>query len=77
MYDSTQSVADILKQGVGNSTLPCAKLRAIVDAAREISELHVQEHNGNDLTGGADDFLPVFIFCVVQANLERPCALCT
>lgn len=71
-----QSVAGILRQGVGNNTLPCAKLRAIVDAAREISELHIQEHNGKDLSGGADDFLPVFIFCVVQANLERPCALC-
>jgi len=25
---------------------------------------------------GADDFLPIFIFCVVQAEMERPCALC-
>ena len=69
-------MASILRHGVGNSTLPCTKLRAIVNAAREISQLHVQEHHGDDLTGGADDFLPVFIFCVVQANLERPCALC-
>jgi hypothetical protein len=25
---------------------------------------------------GADDFLPIFIYCVVQADMERPCALC-
>ena len=25
---------------------------------------------------GADDFLPIFIFCFVQANIERPSALC-
>jgi hypothetical protein len=97
-----QSVANILKQGVGMSTLPCAKLRAIVDAAREISKLYNQEHNhaakqrherippGDDRTAsddkkeeeaaeehlGADDFLPIFIFCVVRAEMERPCALC-
>ena len=97
-----QSVANILKQGVGMSTLPCAKLRAIVDAAREISKLYNQEHSqsgkqrresmprDDDGTAsddkkeeetaqehlGADDFLPIFIFCVVRAEMERPCALC-
>mmetsp|Transcript_820 Transcript_820/g.1568 ORF Transcript_820/g.1568 Transcript_820/m.1568 type:complete len:649 (+) Transcript_820:86-2032(+) len=70
-----ESVAFILRSGVGNSTLPCIKLQAIVDAAREVSRLHAEEHGGKDLVG-ADDFLPVFIFCVVKANLERPCALC-
>lgn len=57
------------------STLPCAKLRAIVDAAREISLLHHQEQE-EDKPLGADDFLPIFIFCVVRADMERPCALC-
>jgi hypothetical protein len=69
-----QSVARILKQGVGMSTLPCVKLRAIVDAAREISQLHETEHNGHELLG-ADEFLPIFIFCVIRAEMERPCAL--
>ena len=69
-----QSVARILKQGVGMSTLPCVKLRAIVDAAREISQLHDTEHGGKELLG-ADEFLPIFIFCVVRAEMERPCAL--
>jgi Vacuolar sorting protein 9 (VPS9) domain len=57
------------------STLPCVKLRAIVDAAREISRLHEREHGQASLLG-ADDFLPIFIFCVVRAEMERPCALC-
>lgn len=69
-----QSVARILKQGVGMSTLPCVKLRAIVDAAREISQLYEIEHNGHELLG-ADEFLPIFIFCVIRAEMERPCAL--
>ena len=57
------------------STLPCVKLQAIVEAAREISLLHDREH-GEDVILGADDFLPIFIFCVVRAEMERPCALC-
>ena len=119
-----QSVATILKQGVEMNTLPCAKLRAIVEAAREISRVYEEEQEGrhwqqqqlqldhnyreenrladSDNEGesshrppsqepataaasdngstkehlGADDFLPIFIFCVVQAQMERPCALC-
>jgi hypothetical protein len=70
-----QSVSKILKQGVGMSTLPCVKLRAIVDAAREINRLY-QEEQQTSTPLGADDFLPIFIFCVVRADMERPCALC-
>jgi hypothetical protein len=81
------SVATILKEGVGLSTLPCAKLRAIVEAAREISRLYSSEHDVSEHpvhSGeraadykhlGADDFLPIFIFCVIQAEMDRPCAL--
>jgi hypothetical protein len=76
-----------LKEGVGLSTLPCAKLRAIVEAAREISRLYSSEHDVSEHpvhSGeraadykhlGADDFLPIFIFCVIQAEMDRPCAL--
>ena len=68
-----QSVSTILNQGVGMSTLPCVKLQAIVDAAREINRSYQEEqHTSNAL--GADDFLPIFIFCVVRADLERPYA---
>ena len=73
------SASRILNEGVGMSTLPCAKLRAIVDSATEISRLYVQEKHvgeGSQQELGADDFLPIFIYCVVQAEMERPCALC-
>jgi Vacuolar sorting protein 9 (VPS9) domain len=81
------SVASILNAGVGLSTLPCVKLRAIVDAAREIFRISssysksgdrcgASQRTGEDRNLGADDFLPIFIYCVVLADLERPCALC-
>ena len=83
------SVSTILKEGVGRSTLPCVKLRAIVDAAKEITHLDAEERSvfpeatffdGQVVTKtktlGADDFLPIFIFCFVQAKIERPQALC-
>jgi len=85
-----KSVSRILKEGVGRSTLPCVKLRAVVDAAKEISQLDSEERSvfpdasffdgkmGTITTKalGADDFLPIFIFCFVQAKIERPSALC-
>ena len=70
-----ESVSRILKQGVGMSTLPCVKIRAIRDAAREISLLHKKEQ-GEKTSLGADEFLPIFIFCVIQAEMDHPCALC-
>jgi hypothetical protein len=83
------SVSKILQEGVGRSTLPCVKLRAIVDAAKEITHLDGEERShfpeatffdGKVVTKtktlGADDFLPIFIFCFVKAKIERPQALC-
>ena len=85
-----ESVIHILKEGVGRSSLPCKKLRAIVDAAKEVYRLHEEERQtnlsqqGNDGPAleesveklGADDFLPIFVFCIIMTDLERPCALC-
>jgi hypothetical protein len=79
-----EPVATILKGGVGQSTLPCVKLRAIVDAASEISRIFSRKQDGNSgqnggksaIYMGADEFLPIFIYCVVKADMERPCALC-
>jgi hypothetical protein len=38
------------------------------------------ETSSNDIADerhlGADDFVPIFIYGVVQAEMERPCALC-
>ena len=72
------TVTKILSEGVGLSTLPCTKLRAIVEAAREIFRIIKPTDTKVDSNGvlGADDFLPIFIYCVVQAEMERPCALC-
>ncbi len=73
------SVAKILKEGVGLSSLPCIKLRAIVDAASEINRIFGRLKGCEDERHGhigADEFLPVFIYCVVKAEMERPCALC-
>ena len=84
MSSSWSTACNILKGGVGQSTLPCVKLRAIVDAARELSLLvaSAQEVDPGDRSDsastmmlGADDFLPIFIYCVVKAEMERPCAL--
>lgn len=84
-----KSVSRILGEGVGRSTLPCVKLRAVVDAAKEISQLEGEERSlypdstffdGTVVTKvkalGADDFLPIFIFSFVRAKIERPYALC-
>jgi len=85
-----ESVIHILREGVGRSSLPCKKLRAIVDAAKEIYRLHEEEQlmslSRNEGSSesldrsidklGADDFLPMFVYCIIVADLERPCALC-
>ena len=69
-----QSVISILNKDVGQSTLPCVKLQAIVNAGKEIGRLSsVEFPNANPL--GADDFLPIFIYCVNRAEIERPYAL--
>lgn len=60
-----------------------------MDAAKEISQLDAEERSVfPDATFfdatvvtkvkalGADDFLPIFIYCFVQAKIERPSALC-
>ena len=85
-----KSVSNILREGVGRSTLPCVKLRAVVDAAKEISSLDSEERTdfpestffdsapvpAETRALGADDFLPIFIYCFVRAGIERPSALC-
>ena len=78
LHHDWSSVTKILSERVGLSTLPCTKLRAIVDAAREIFRIIKPNDTRQEARGalGADDFLPIFIYCVVQAEIERPCALC-
>lgn len=67
------SVIAILKEGVGRSSLPCMKMRAIVDASKELLRTNGKA-SVDDI--GADEFLPALVYCVVMAGIERPCALC-
>ena len=61
---------------VGRSSLPCRKVLAIVNAAKEIIRVHAAEHhNSKETFLGADEFLPILVFCVSRADLERPMAL--
>ncbi len=78
LHHDWSSVTTILSERVGLSTLPCAKLRAIVEAACEIFRMikPSESHRDANCEFGADDFLPIFIYCVVRAEMERPCALC-
>lgn len=72
-----RSVIEILRQGVGKSPLPCQKLNYIVQAAKAIAHVRAEEHVDSESNSlGADDFLPIFIYCFVQSKIERPCALC-
>ena len=61
----------------------------MVDAAKEVSQLDSEERSAFPEASffdgqvvpetkalGADDFLPIFIYCFVQAKIERPSALC-
>ncbi|ETW08755.1 hypothetical protein H310_01273 [Aphanomyces invadans] len=59
-----------------NEVLPSGKLRHLLHAAKEIFDLHAHSGLGDAATRAlsADDFLPVFIFCVCQASLRTPLA---
>ena len=86
--EAWMSAASILKETLERCTLPCAKLRAIVQAAREIARICSEYNksatdankNSEQIEGlpqlGADQFLPILIYCVVLSDIERPCALC-
>ena len=81
-----ESVISILKDGVERSSLPCRKLRAVCDSGKEIMRLYEYEQkraSNNEAIEdatiqclGGDDFLPIMVYCLVVAGLERPCALC-
>ena len=103
------SARDILRDGMGKSTLPSEKLDAVLQCAGEIVRLFREEHappsssssssqqqqqprssssegggswdsaaSSDDEQGprlGADDFLPIFIYCVVNSSLTKPFSL--
>eukprot|EP00903_Cladosiphon_okamuranus_P005644 g5610.t1 len=60
-----------LLQTVGLFTLPCDKLDALMAVAHDIPALHRKEHPGDGANGlGADDFLPIFIYVLVNSGVE-------
>ncbi|KDO27983.1 hypothetical protein SPRG_07260 [Saprolegnia parasitica CBS 223.65] len=55
-------------------TLPLDKHRRLVEAAMLVHIVYQEEHDGADVLSG-DDFLPVFIYVIVQSRLGTPVAL--
>ena len=56
---------------IGSYTLPCDKLDALLAAAKEIPQLYRIEHPGTGDHLGADDFLPIFIYILVNADIPN------
>lgn len=56
---------------IGSYTLPCDKLDALLAAAKEIPSLYVSEHPGTSSHLGADDFLPIFIYVLVNSDIPN------
>ncbi|CAN0501394.1 unnamed protein product [Laminaria digitata] len=60
-----------LLRTAGSFTLPCDKLDALVAVAHDIPALYQAEHSGEKADHlGADDFLPIFIFVLVNSKVE-------
>ncbi|OQR89721.1 hypothetical protein ACHHYP_06095 [Achlya hypogyna] len=55
-------------------TLPLDKLRKLVEAALLVHIVFQEEHEGAGALSG-DDFLPVFIYVIVQSRLAHPLVL--
>jgi len=56
---------------IGSYTLPCDKLDALLAAAKEIPQLFLAEHPGTSAHLGADDFLPIFIYVLVNSDIPN------
>jgi len=73
-------VVKVLRDGVERSTLPCIKVQAILRAASVLNDIYDEQRRSSrhDIVSrmGADEFLNIFILCVVRSGMERPCALC-
>jgi len=62
-------------QDMANEVLPSTKLQLLLCAAKEIYTLYSKEHTTKDTPSRvlcADDFLPVFIYCVCNSKLKEP-----
>jgi hypothetical protein len=71
---SWEKVVFMLKD-IRSHTLPHDRLQALVAAAKEIPDLFIAEHQGTDKPLGADEFLPIFIYILVRAEIPDLLAL--
>lgn len=68
---------DVIYQlrGIRIPTLPHDRLQCLMDLSKSIPALFALEHPNTRLPLGADDFLPIFIYILVQARLPHLLAL--
>ena len=74
---SWQSAIDDINT-VDQLLLPSHKLRALVTAMNKIHKVHREEQrqrgNNDPKALGADECLPILVWCVVHSELEKPCS---
>jgi len=71
-----KAVSQILTVGLARQSLPCIKLKSIVNAGLSIPRLFEIEHRPKEKKPfTADVILPIFIYAVVHADIDRPHAL--
>jgi len=69
-------VSQIMTIGLARQSLPCIKLNSLVNAGLSIPRLFEIEHHSLKESFSADVMLPIFIYAVVHADIDRPHALC-
>ena len=52
-------------------SIPFDRIRMLIEAAKEIPNVYTREHPGTETPLGADDFLPIFIYVVVRAQIQE------
>lgn len=55
---------------IEEKSIPYDRIMALLQAAHEIPNLYKLEHVGSETALGADDFLPIFIYVVVRAQIK-------
>ena len=66
---SWESVVIALRK-IEDKSIPYDRIMALLKAAHEIPDLYKLEHVGSENALGADDFLPIFIYVVVRAQIK-------
>mmetsp|Transcript_10712 Transcript_10712/g.16233 ORF Transcript_10712/g.16233 Transcript_10712/m.16233 type:complete len:967 (-) Transcript_10712:128-3028(-) len=56
---------------IPNMTIPFDKLQLLVAAAKQIPECYREEHPDASRSLGADDMLPIFIYCLAMSNISQ------